>query len=102
MTSLVRTNGINPFFSLPLSFLAHGSMPFDYSHCNFVTCVPCSYCHADSYLHWKSCRAVSTNKKLGMVTKENEVFSHYTGRAEAFSWIDSYRVHQLVLLQGTQ
>lgn len=99
MTSLVRTNGINPFLSLSLSFLAHGSMPFDYSHYSFVTGVPCFYYHADSYLYWKSCSAVSVNKKLAdkMVTKEKEVFFHYTGKAEAFSWIDSYSLHPTFL-----
>lgn len=100
MTSSVRTNGINPFFSLSLSFLAHGSMPFDYSHYSFVTCVLCSYYHADSHLCWKSCSAVSVNKKPAdnMVTKEKEVFFHHTGKAEAFSWIDSYRWHPTFII----
>lgn len=95
MTSLVRTNGINPFFPLPLSFVAHESMPFGYSHYKFVTCVPCFYYHADSYLCWKSCSAISVNKKLAdnMVTEVKEEFFHYTGKAEASSWIDSYSLH---------
>lgn len=95
MTSLVTTNGVSPFLALPLSFLAHGAMPHDYSHYTFVMRVPYSYHHTDSYHCWKSCRAVSVNKKLAdnMVTKEKKVFSRCTGKAEAFSWIDSYSLH---------
>jgi len=98
MTSLVTTNGISLFLALPLSFLACGAMPYDYSHCTFVTRVPYSCHHADSYHCWKSCRAVSVNKKLAdnTATKEKKVFSHCTGKAEAFSWIESCSLHPIL------